>query len=127
MNTTRESLNSLTHTIIESAIRVHDELGLGLLESSYDSCLTYELLQNGLSVERQKLLPVVYRGQTLDCGYRIDILVERSVVVEVKSIEKIEKVHRAQVLSYLRLSGCKVGLLINFNVKWLVLMASEGS
>lgn len=120
VNDTKETLNGLTEQIIGAALKVHTELGPGLLESSYDSCLTYELLDLGLFVERQKALPLTCRGQTLDCGYRIDLLVEQTVVVEVKAIERIERVHRAQVLSYLRLSGCKVGLLINFNVKWLV-------
>jgi GxxExxY protein len=80
----------------------------------------YELLDRGIHVERQKPLPVVYRGRTLDCGYRIDLLVEGRVVVEVKAVERLERVHGAQLLSYLRFSRCKVGLLINFNVKWLV-------
>jgi GxxExxY protein len=91
-----------------------------MFESAYDSCLAYELLALGLFIERQKALPVTYCGQTLDCGYRIDLLVERAVVVEVKAIERVDRVHRAQVLSYLRLSGCKVGLLVNFNVKSLI-------
>ena len=80
----------------------------------------YELLTNGLSVERQKALPIVYRGRTLDCGYRLDLLVEGKVVVEVKSVARLERVHGAQLVSHLRFSKCKVGLLINFNVKWLV-------
>jgi GxxExxY protein len=91
-----------------------------MLESAYEACLVFELMDRGLSVERQKALPLFYRGQFLDCGYRIDLLVEGTVVVEVKSIERFERVHAAQLLSYLRFSGCKVGLLINFNVKWLV-------
>jgi GxxExxY protein len=91
-----------------------------MLESACEACLTYELLVRKLVVERQVALPLVYRGQTLDCGYRVDLFVERSVIVEVKSVERLERVHAAQVLSYLKLSGCKVGLLINSNVKWLV-------
>ena len=90
-----------------------------MLESAYDACLAYELLQKGLGIERQKPMPLVYRGQLLDVGYRIDLLVEQLVVVEVKAVECLGRVHSAQLLSYLKLSGCKVGLLINFNVKWL--------
>ncbi len=116
----KDDLNALTDRIIGAAIAVHKELGPGILESAYEACLMYELLDRGLHVERQKILPLVYRGRTLDCGYRLDLLVEERVVVEVKSVERLERVHGAQVLSYLRLSRCKVGLLINFNVKWLV-------
>jgi GxxExxY protein len=116
----KERLNRLTEAIIGAAITVHRELGPGLLESAYDACLAYELLVRGLLVEREKTLPLLYRGQTIDCGYRLDLLVDSLVVVEVKSVERFERVHAAQLLSYLRLSGCRVGLLINFNVKWLV-------
>ena len=115
-----ERLNALTEKIIAAAIAVHRELGPGMLESAYEACLTYELLERGLAVERQKALPVSYRGQILDCGYRIDLLVEKSVVIETKCVERFERVHSAQLLSYLGFSKCKVGLLINFNVKWLV-------
>ena len=90
-----------------------------MLETAYDSCLAYELLQRGFRIERQKPMPLIYRQQTLNVGYRIDILVEELVVVEVKAVECFDRVHYAQLLSYLKLSGCKVGLLINFNVKWL--------
>ena len=117
---TKEQLNALTERIIAAVIAVHHELGPGMLETAYESCLAYELLDRGLLVERQKALPLVYRNQVLDCGFRIDLLVEQAVVVEVKSIERFERVHGAQLVSYLRLSGCKVGLLINFNVKWWV-------
>lgn len=116
----KDRLNAITEKIIGAALAVHRELGPGLLESAYEACLMLELLKRGLRVERQVALPVVYRGQTLDCAYRIDLLVENEVVVEVKSVEKIEPVHPSQVLSYLRLSTRKVGLLINFNVKWLI-------
>jgi GxxExxY protein len=112
-------LNEFTETIIGSAITVHRELGPGLLESAYEACLIYELVESGLKVENQKALPIRYRGVQLDCGYRIDLLVERQIVVELKSIEKIEPIHEAQLLSYLKLSSCKVGLLINFNTKLL--------
>jgi GxxExxY protein len=116
----KDQLNTLTEAIISAAIAVHHELGPGMLESAYEACLAYELITRRLSVERQKPLPVVYRGQTLDCGYRLDLLVGDVVVVEVKSVERFERVHAAQLLSHLRFSKCKVGLLINFNVKWLV-------
>ena len=116
----KERLNALTEQIIGAALAVHRELGPGLLESAYEACLVFELFQKGLQVERQKALPLVYHGHTLDCGYRIDLLVESEVIVEVKAVERLERVHAAQLLSYLRLSGCKVGLAINFNVKWLV-------
>jgi GxxExxY protein len=91
-----------------------------MLESACEACLTFELTDRGLRVDRQKPLPLVYRGVHLDCGYRIDILVEELVVVEVKSIERLERVHSAQVLSYLRMLKRHVGLVINFNVQWLV-------
>ncbi len=90
-----------------------------MLESACEACLFFELTDRGLRVERQKALPLVYRGHTLDCGYRVDLLVENAIVVEVKSIERLERVHSAQVLSYLRQLKLTLGLLINFNVKWL--------
>jgi GxxExxY protein len=114
-----ERLNALTREVISAAIAVHRELGPGGLESSYEACLTFELLDRGILIERQKSLPLVYRGRTLDCGYRIDLLVEGLVIVEVKSVERFDRVHLAQLISYLRLSGCRLGLLINFNVRWL--------
>ena len=114
-----EGLNKITHTVIGAAIAVHRELGPGLLESTYEACLAYELHELGLKIERQKALPVRYRGVCLDCGYRIDLLVQDEVIVELKAIERLESIHEAQLLSYLKLSGCKVGLLINFNVKVL--------
>ncbi len=117
--TDSRSLNEITRTVIGAAIAVHRELGPGLLESAYEACLAYELSDFGLKIERQKALPVKYRGVSLDCGYRIDLLVEDKVVVELKALEKFEKIHEAQVLSYLKLAGCKVGLLINFNVRVL--------
>jgi GxxExxY protein len=112
-------LNKITEAIIGAAIQVHRALGPGLLESAYEACLEYELAQLGLRVERQKPLPVVYRDVRLDCGYRIDLLVEDSVVVEIKSVDQLAPIHNAQLLSYLRLSGHQLGLLINFNVKML--------
>ena len=115
----RESLDQITDNIIGAAIDVHRELGPGLLESAYEACLAYELVERGLKFERQKLLPVVYREVTIEAGYRLDLLVEGRVVVEIKAVDRTEPIHKAQLLSYLRLSGCKVGLLINFNVRLL--------
>ena len=117
-NRTKE-LNLLTERIIGAAIAVHRELGPGLLESTYEACLAHELGEGGIKVERQKSLPVTYRNVALDCGYRVDMLVEEKIIVELKAVDNLDPVHQAQLLSYLRLSGCKVGLLINFNVKLL--------
>jgi GxxExxY protein len=116
----RNRLNELTESIISAAIAVHHELGPGMLEDAYEACLMFELLHLGHIVERQKALPLVYRGHALDCGYRIDLLVSGLVVVEVKAVERVLPVHLAQLVSYLRMTRCKVGLLINFHVKWLV-------
>ena len=114
----KADLNQTTATIISAAIDVHRELGPGLLESAYETCLAYELAERGLDVRRQVEQPVTYRGVHLDCGYRIDLLVD-GVVVELKAVNSLNAVHKAQVLSYLKLSGCQMGLLINFNVKLL--------
>ena len=112
-------LDSITEQIIGAAIAVHRALGPGLLESAYEACLAFELTERGLKVERQKPLPVVYRGVRLECGYRLDLLVEDVVIVEIKSVDALAPIHKAQMLSYLKLAGLKVGLLINFNVKVL--------
>jgi GxxExxY protein len=112
-------LNDITARIIGAAMRVHGELGPGLLESAYEACLLFELADRGLSVCRQQPLPVIYRGVRLDCGYRIDLVVDEAVIVEVKSTARLEAIHEAQVLSYLRLANLRVGLLMNFNVKAL--------
>ena len=109
-------INQLTETILHCSFSVHTALGPGLLESAYEECLYYELKQVGLKVEKQKALPLVYKEVKLDAGYRIDLLVESSVVIEIKSVEAFTDVHIAQVLTYLKLSGCKIGLLLNFNV-----------
>jgi len=114
--TTGESLNALTETIIGAAMIVHSELGPGLLESAYEACLALELEERKLRVERQKALPLTYRGTELEFGYRLDLLVNEKVIVEVKAVEALAPIHGAQLLSYLRLSGCRVGLLLNFNV-----------
>jgi GxxExxY protein len=102
--------------VITAAMKVHSALGPGLLESAYEACLAYELRQAGLGVETQLELPVVYEGVRVDVGYRIDLLAAGAVIVEVKSVGEIAPIHKAQLLSYLRLSGVKVGLLLNFNV-----------
>jgi len=115
----REELDKITQSIIGAAIEVHKGLGPGLLESAYEACMMYELGVLGLKVESQKPLPLVYKRVRLDCGYRIDLLVEDKVIVEIKSVDQIMPIHHAQVISYLKLSGCKVGLLINFNEKLL--------
>jgi len=117
--TTRTELNALTRQIIGAGIEVHRHLGPGLLETSYETCLAYELEQRGLAVERQKALPLTYKKIRLEQGFRIDLLVENTVVVELKAIDQLLPVHEAQMLSYLRFTGCKVGLLMNFNVKFL--------
>jgi GxxExxY protein len=106
----------ITEKIIHCAIKVHTALGPGLLESAYKECLFYELLKNGLKVEKEKPLPLVYEEIKLECGYRIDLFVEDSIVVEVKSIEALHDIHLAQTLTYLKLSRRRVGLLMNFNV-----------
>lgn len=112
--------NELSHKIISCAIEVHKALGPGLLESAYLDCLAYEMEKNGLLIEKQKPLPLVYKEVKLDAGYRLDLLVCGKVIVELKSVDAINDVHKAQVLTYLKLSGCKLGLLINFNVVKLV-------
>jgi GxxExxY protein len=118
-NADRAALNKLTQRIIGAAIEVHRHLGPGLLESVYETCLAYELERLGLNVERQKALPVVYKQIHLEQGYRLDLLVDGKVVVELKVVETVTPVHKAQVLSYLKLSGYPIGLLLNFNVKLL--------
>lgn len=107
---------SITREIIGAAIEVHKQLGPGLLESAYEECLVYELQQKGYKVERQKPVPVIYKEIKLDYGYRIDILVENKVLLELKSIEAIASVHEAQILTYMKFTNIKIGLLINFNV-----------
>ena len=111
-----EQYTQLTEKIIGAAMRVHTQLGPGLLESAYEACLAFELTSSGLAVERQKPLPVIYRDVQLDCGYRLDLVVQDAVVVEIKSVDALIPIHTAQILSYLKLSGYHIGLLINFNV-----------
>jgi GxxExxY protein len=108
--------NSITGAVIGAAIEVHKLLGPGLLESAYEECLAREFDLRGIHYDRQKAVPVVYKDVKLDCGYRIDLVAEGRVVVELKAVESLAAIHEAIVLTYLRLSGCKIGLLINFNV-----------
>lgn len=109
----------LTEKVIGLAIEVHRQLGPGLLESAYEECVCYELEQNGLAFSRQVPLPVVYKAVRLDCGYRMDVVVEGKVVLELKTVEQLMRIHEAQMLTYLKLSGIRVGLLINFNAALL--------
>ena len=111
-----EYLNSLSYEIIGAAYHIHSELGPGLLESTYEICLEYELIKRGFTVERQKSLPVKYDGKELDATYRIDLLVEDSIVIELKAVTEIDPIHKAQIMTYLKLSNKKPGLLMNFNV-----------
>lgn len=110
------AINRISGAVVDAAMRVHSVLGPGLLESAYEACLAHELRARGVNVTTQVGLPVVYEGARLDLGYRIDLLVEDAVIVEVKAVEALAPIHEAQLLSYLRLSGKRVGLLINFNV-----------
>jgi GxxExxY protein len=108
--------DELSNEIIGAAIEVHRNLGPGLLESAYEECLCYELAHRGIKYERQKLLPVAYKGTKLDCGYRLDVVVNDLVVLELKAVDQIQPIHSAQLLTYLKLSNLKLGILINFNV-----------
>jgi len=110
------NLNALSSTIIGAAIEVHKVIGPGLLESAYEECLCHELSLRKISFERQKPLPIVYKDCKLDCGYRLDIVVDNAIIVELKSCERIDPVHKAQILTYLKMSRLTLGLLLNFNV-----------
>ncbi len=112
-------INQITEKIIGCAIEVHKYLGPGLLESAYEECLAFELNSVGLRIERQKAVPVIYKSIKLDCGYRIDILVENDVVIELKTVDAFNPVHEAQILTYMKFADKKIGLLINFNVTLL--------
>lgn len=105
--------------ILDCSFKVHTELGPGLLESAYEECLFYELNKLNLFVEKQKPLPLIYEEVKLDVGYRVDLIVENKIIIEIKSVESLAEIHLAQILTYLKLSGCKLGLLVNFNVKHL--------
>jgi GxxExxY protein len=111
--------NEISNRIIGLSISVHQSLGPGLLESAYKECLYYRLVKDGFMVEKEKPMPLIYEEVKLDCGYRIDILVEKKVVIEIKSVEALNDVHFAQTLTYMKLGGYKLGLLINFNVTLL--------
>jgi len=108
--------DGLSSRVIGCALEVHRELGPGLLESTYEQCLAHELKLNGIRFELQHPLPVEYKGVRLDCGYRVDVLVEDKLIIELKSVEQIKSIHEAQLLTYMRLAGVGIGLLINFNV-----------
>ncbi len=113
-NTTMHE-NELAKIVFDSGLKVHMSLGAGLLESAYEECLFYELTKQNILVEKQKALPLVYKEVKLDAGYRIDLLIERKLIVEVKAVDALHDLHMAQILTYLKLSDCKLGLLINFN------------
>ncbi len=110
------NINDLTGQVIGAAIEVHKHLGPGLLESAYEECLCHELRLKGIAHERQKPLPINYKQVRLDCGYRLDVVVEGRIILELKSCEKVEDIHKAQLLTYLKLSGINLGLILNFNV-----------
>jgi GxxExxY protein len=112
--------NEIARKIIGCAINVHKALGPGLLESSYEECLAYEIKKTGMRVERQKSLPLIYEEIKMEVGYRIDLLVEEKVIIELKAVETLNDIHLAQILTYLKLSNCKLGLLMNFNVTKVV-------
>ena len=110
-------LNDLSYQILGCAFKVHTNLGPGLLESAYETCMVHELIKKGFNVERQKILPLIYDGLKLDAGYRIDIIVNNRVLLEIKSVSEVAPIHTAQVITYLKLSGIQLGLLLNFNLK----------
>jgi len=118
-NESRNKLDAITYKIIGLAIEVHRQLGPGLLESAYQECLFYEITNSGLTVEKQKVLPIVYKDIKLDHGYRIDLLIENAIVIELKTVEAFTDVHFAQILTYLKLGNYPLGLLINFDSKIL--------
>jgi GxxExxY protein len=115
----KKQLNSLSSQVIGAAIKVHSALGPGILESAYEACLLHELELRGIKVEAQVSLPINYYGHKIDAGYRIDLLVENSLIIELKAVETIKNIHKTQLLSYLKLSNARLGLLINFNVTLL--------
>ena len=117
--TEKEELDRITEAIIGAAIEVHKALGPGLLESAYEACIAYELTDRGWPIAAQQTLPLMYRGLKLDVGYRLDLLVDQRVIVEIQAVDYLLPIHQAQLMSYLKLSGCKLGLLINFNVPLL--------
>ena len=108
--------NELSKIVFNCALKVHQHLGPGLLESAYEECLFYELMKTGLDIQKQKALPLIYEEVKLDIGYRIDIIIENKLILEIKSVEALNDIHFAQLLTYLKLTNCKLGMLINFNV-----------
>ncbi|MEF8804870.1 MULTISPECIES: GxxExxY protein [Bacteroides] len=114
-----QDINVLTNKVLGLAFEVHTQLGAGLLESTYESCLFYELKENNINVKRQKKLPIIYKGIQLDTDYRIDLLIDNQLIIELKSVEALQPVHSAQLLTYMKLSNLKYGLLLNFNVPHL--------
>lgn len=114
------SEDEIAKIVFKSALKVHKTLGPGLLESAYEECLFYELKKHAFKVEKQKALPLIYEDVKMEVGYRIDIIIEDKFIVEVKSVEALNEVHLAQILTYLKLKNCKLGMLINFNVKLLI-------
>ena len=114
-----QDINVLTNKVLGLAFEVHTQLGAGLLESTYESCLFYELKENNINVERQKKLPIIYKGIQLDTDYRIDLLIDSQLIIELKSVEALQPIHSAQLLTYMKLSNLKYGLLLNFNVPHL--------
>ncbi|MFC1732628.1 GxxExxY protein [candidate division KSB1 bacterium] len=113
------NIEKIFKIVLDCSFKIHTALGPGLLESAYEACLFHELLEYKLSIEKQLPLPLIYNDVELDIGYRIDLLVEKAVIVEIKSIESLADIHMAQILTYMKLSGCKLGLLVNFNVRHL--------
>ena len=111
-----EDINILTNKVLGLAFEVHTQLGVGLLESTYETCLYQELIETNIQVERQKKLPIIYKGIKLDTDYRIDLLIDKRLIIELKSVEALQPVHSAQILTYMKLSNLKYGLLLNFNV-----------
>jgi len=111
-----DDVERLARTVVDSGLKVHRALGPGLLESAYEHCLAYELHTRGVSIARQVALPIIYEGAQLDAGYRLDLVVEELIIVEIKAVEALTRIHEAQILTYLRLSGRRVGFLMNFNV-----------
>jgi len=108
--------NDISKIVVDCALKVHRQLGPGLLESAYQECLLFELVNQGLKVEKEKPMPLIYNTVNLDIGYRIDLLINSKLIIEIKSVDSLNDIHLAQILTYLKLSGCKLGLLINFNV-----------
>jgi GxxExxY protein len=111
--------NQIAKVVFEAALKVHKVLGPGLLESAYEECLYYELQKQGIKVEKQKLLPLIYEDVKMEIGYRVDLMIENKFIIEIKAVEALNDVHMAQILTYLKLADCKLGMLINFNVSLL--------